>query len=191
MKKHGKIWFEGLKKFIADCRVRLPIVAREELSVEEEAQCQIVGGSLITWLEKWAPRLVQERAMLAKIQNWEIDPFLIFASNQPGLAAAREILEKGPESVAFLFPDEFADWLSGNPDPGYRWHVHTWSFFAPLDVDTAKKATRYPIGPGESYWLHREGTMFGPLCGRGGDHLWKWDGQTSELLEECINQWVS
>jgi len=43
--------------------------------------------------------------------------------------------------------------------------------------------------PGESYWLHKEGTMYGELFGRGGSHLWKWDGSEPTLLEECFEQW--
>ena len=55
----------------------------------------------------------------------------------------------------------------------------------------AKKVENYPIGSGESYWLHKEGTMCGESFGRGGDHLWKWNGSQPVLLEESINQWVS
>ena len=78
-----------------------------------------------------------------------------------------------------------------HPDSDFRWHVHTWSFFAPLDADTAKKAEKFQLSAGESLRLHKEGTMCGKLFGRGGDHLWKWNGQELELLEECVNIWVS
>ena len=129
--------------------------------------------------------------MLAEFQNCEKDPIIVFTSERPGLVAAREILRKGPANIAFLYPDEFTAWLNNHPGPDYLWHIHTWFFFAPVDVETAKKAEKYLCSEGESFWLHKEGTMCGQLFGRGGDHLWKWNGREPKLLEECVNQWVS
>jgi hypothetical protein len=180
-----------LRRFVSKCRARRPVVDREDLSAFEEIQCRIIGGSLIAWLREHGPRLVQERAVLAESQNCEKDPIIVFTSERPGLVAAREILRKGPANIAFLYPDEFSDWLIDHPDPEYRWHIHTWSFFAPVDADTAKKAKKHPCSEGEFLWLHKEGTMCGHLFGRGGDHLWKWNGREPELLEEAVNQWVS
>ena len=191
MKEEGQNWFRALANFIAACRTKRPIISRDSLTAEAEWQCRIIGGSLIAWLEKHGPPLLQERAFLATLQNWEKDPFIVFTSEQPGLVAAREILEEGPATIAFLYPAEFALWLKKKPDADYQWHVHTWSYFAPLDEETRKKTEKFPLSEGESYWLHKEGTMCGQLFGRGGDHLWKWDGQEPVLLEECINQWVS
>jgi len=115
----------------------------------------------------------------------------VFTSTEPGLVAAREILEEGYDTISFLYPEEFTEWLAVNPDPDYRWHVQTWSYFTSVDAVTIEKTKKYPLGDGESYWLHREGTMCGKLFGRGGDHLWKWNGTEPVLLEECINQWIS
>ena len=191
MKTEGTKWFKDLKAYIAECHVRRPIMDRDNLSAAEELQCQIIGGSLNSWLRKYGPPLLQERAMLCDVGGWEKDPFVVFTSEQPGLVAAREILEDDPGTIAWLNPTEFEDWNQIQPDKDYKWHVHRWSFFAPMDPETKKKAELYPLVAGESYWLHKEGTMCGPLFGRGGDHLWKWDGREPVLLQECINQWVS
>jgi hypothetical protein len=191
MKDEGKKWFEGLRRFADECRKKAPLAERTSLSPAEEVQCRIIGGSLIGWLQKFGPRLLQERAVLATLQDWEKDPFVVFTSEQPGLVAANEILEESPPTIAFLYPDEFTRWTRRHPDTDYRWHVHTWSFFAALDADTAQRAAKHPLAAGETYWLHKEGTMCGPLFGRGGDHLWKWDGSEPALIEECFNQWVT
>jgi hypothetical protein len=191
MKTQGQKWFAGLKRFVGECRSNRPIVARETLPAIEEMQCRIIGGSLMTWLQDYGPRLIQERAMHAKLEGWEKDPFVVFTSEQPGLVAAREIIGEGPPIIAFLYPTEFTEWLTAHPDPEYHWHVHTWSFFATVDDESAKKTRGYPVGPGESLWLHKEGARCGQLFGRGGDHLWKWTGRSLELLEEGLNQWVS
>ena len=191
LKAEGRKWFDGLRRFVSECRARRPVVDREDLSAFEEIQCRIIGGSLIAWLREHGPRLVHERAVLAEFQNCETDPIIVFTSGQPGLVAVREILRKGPANIVSLFPNEFSDWLNDHPDPDYRWHIHTWSCFEPVDADTAKKAKKYPCSEGESLWLHKEGTTCGHLFGRGGDHLWKWNGREPKLLEEGMNQWVS
>jgi hypothetical protein len=127
----------------------------------------------------------------AELQNFEKDPYIVFTSDSSGLVAAREILSKGPANIVFMYPDEFTEWLKKNPDSDYRWHIHTWSFFGPVDEETEKEAEKYQCSEGESLWLHKEGTMCGNLFGRGGDHLWKWNGRDAELLEEGMNQWIA
>jgi hypothetical protein len=191
MNEQGTKWFDGLRAFLAECRDQRPLIARKDLSAAEERQCRIIGGSLIRWLQNYGPSLLEERAMLADFENWEKDPCIVFTSEQPGVVAANEILKASPPTIVFLYPDEFTRWTESHPDPEYRWHVHTWSFFAPLDPMTGQRAARYPLAAGETYWLHKEGTMCGPLFGRGGDHLWKWDGENATLLEEGFNQWIS
>jgi len=191
MKEQGTKWFDELKAYTAECRKHRPLTLRDDLSVCEEMQCRIIGGSLIGWLQEYGPRLLQERAVLSDFEGWEKDPFVVFTSEQPGLVAANEILEETPPTITCLYSDEFAEWTKTHPDEGYCWHIHTWSFFMAPDADEIKAAARYPLVEGETYWLHKEGTVCGPLFGRGGDHLWKWNGEEPKLLEECFNQWVS
>lgn len=192
MNAEGQNWFNGLKRFAGECRAKRPVVSRDDLTVAEEMQCRIIGGSLIAWLQNYGPLLIQERAMLlAPYKDMEKDPFIVFTSEQPGLAAGREILGEDHATIVSLYPAEFTEWLLKHPDPEYRWHVHTSSFFTDVDAETAKKAEKYTVSPGETLWLHKEGTVCGELFARGGDHLWKWDGHEPKLLEECVNQWVS
>lgn len=192
MTAEGLDWFDDLLLDIRDFRRDRPLASRDALSPEEEMQCRIIGGNLISWLEQHGPLLMQQRSMLAKLNDcWEEPPFVVFTSNQPGLVAATEIIRGMRHQIACLFPEEFSSWLKKHPDPDNRWHVHTWSYFTPLDKEIVKLAKAYPIAPGECYWLHKEGSQCGNLFGRGGDHLWKWDGHEAVLLEEGIRQWVS
>ncbi len=118
MKTEGKKWFAGLRTFIGECREKCPIVERAVLSAEDENQCQIIGGSLLAWLQKHGPPLIQERAVLSKLQKWEKDPFIVFTSEQTGLVAAKEILGEERANIAFLAPFEFSEWLKFTlPDP--------------------------------------------------------------------------
>ena len=170
MNEQGTEWFEKLKAFLIECRDKRPLITRNDLQTVEEMQCRIIGGSLIGWLKEHGPNLLQERAMLAGLEDMEKDPFIVFTSEQPGLIAANEILSGGQSTIVFLYHDEYSAWLESNPDTNYQWHIHTWSFFAPLDPTTVQRAKKYPLTAGEAYWLHKEGTMCGPLFGRGGDH---------------------
>ncbi len=207
MKPQGQDWFNCLRRHIAERRAEDPLPNRNDLTSEQELQCQIIGGNFIAWLDECGPALLLERSVLPNRVGWEKDPFIVFTSSAPGLVAAQEILEDGPDIIVYLYHQEFTDWLKGNADDKYRWHIHTWSFFAPLSAETEmpldsetemlldpeaeKKAQRYPLASGESLRLHREGTMCGESFGRGGDHLWKWNGEELTLLEECFRQWVS
>ena len=191
MSKQKIEWFNGLKQFIGECRKKHPIASRDELKVEDEMQCQVIGGNLIAWLEDYGPCLLKERSFLAGIKGWEKDPFIVFTSTEPGLVAANEILKKGPDDIAVLYPKEFTEWLEKNPDTDYLWHIHMWSCFVVPDTVTEEKTNKYTLAQGESYRLHKEGTICGPLFGKGGEHLWKWNCRELILLRECINQWVS
>jgi hypothetical protein len=191
MKSEQAHWMTGLRKYVDVCRIKNPVINRCDLSVEQEMQCRIIGGGLISWLNKYGPAFLQERAVLSSLMNVSKDPILVFTSTVPGMVAAREILADASESVVALFAEELIDWLTTNPDPEYRYYVHMWSFFANPDDEILSKAGDYPIGDGECYWLHKEGTMCGLLFGRGGDHLWKWDGKEATLLEEGVKCWVS
>ena len=62
MLKQKTEWFNGLKRFIGECRAKHPIASRGELKVEEEMQCQVIGGNFIAWLEDYGPCLLKERS---------------------------------------------------------------------------------------------------------------------------------
>ncbi len=192
MNEAGRRWFERLKNQIGEHRSVRPIIDRQSLSTAEEMQCRIIGGSLIRWLTDYGPELLQERCVLSELMDVEEDPYIIFTSTAPGLVAAGEILQDGPSHIVFLYIEEFDEWLRREPDRDYRWHVHFWSYFDEnLNEEISKKAKQYQLKENEQYWLHKEGTRLGPLFGRGADHLWRWNGSEAELLEECIDHWIS
>jgi hypothetical protein len=167
--------------------------SRDELSPAEEWQCRIVGSSLLNWLRKIGPRFLQERAVLAKLLEIDREPFIVFTSDIPGLVAAQQILGTDHERVGFLLQDELDSFLRQVEDPDYRWRVHVWSVFRKVVAPAfeAEARAKYPIPDGCSYWQHSEGTMWAVNAGRGVDHLWRWNGQNPELLEEALPHWVT
>lgn len=185
-------WSQELREFIADCRRTRPLRPRADLREDEERQCRIIGRGFISWLNEYGPHLLRERAILADSENWDKDPIVVFTSEESGLVAANEILDGDLSKILYLYPDELKSWHALRPDKEYLYHVHTWSCFIPLGKDVLREARKkYPISKHESYWLHDEGTICGQNFGRGGSHLWKWDGEKPKLLEEAISQWVS
>jgi hypothetical protein len=193
MEQEGQNWFTQLNASIEQLRKENPLSARDQLNDSEEWQCKIVGSSLLNWLENVGPNFLQERSVFCKVREIEPDPFLVFTSNTPGLVAAREIVGEDNERIVFLDDSEFDDWLKDHPDKSYRWHVHVWSYFRDsLESEFHQKAEEeYPISEESSYWQHSEGTMWADLAGRGVDHLWRWDGNGPELLEEAFTNWVT
>jgi len=66
MNKEGRNWFHRLGQFNRKCRAEHPIVDWEGLWAMEEMESQIIGASLLTWLERPGPRVLQDQAMFAK-----------------------------------------------------------------------------------------------------------------------------
>lgn len=185
-------WLDGLSRYIEHCRQETPLPNRSDLTESDECQCSIVGSSILNWLRRYGPAFLRERQVLAPMLDISPDPAIVFTSNIPGLVAANIVFEGCPEEYVFLSESELQPWLEEHPDDEYRWHVNFWSAFRDMTTEMIEAAEKkYPLPSGSSYWLHREGTMWGKLAGRGVDHLWQWDGQTPVLLEEAFMSWVS
>ena len=186
-------WFGNLRQEVSGFRERIPLPPATNLSDAHEWQRRIIGGSLIAWLERHGPAILRERQVLHKLMDVDPTPGIVFTSNIPGLLAAQEIIEVDSQEIIYLHEKEFQDWLKKNPDPEFKWHVHFWSFFRdPVDKKFASKYKKaYPLNKELFYWQHSEGTMWGALAGRGGDHLWQWDGVEPKLLEEGFQSWIS
>jgi hypothetical protein len=191
MDADGNRWFEGLQAFAAAEHGAHPVPCRDTLPLKARWERRIVGAGFCHWLKHDAPGYQRERACFAGLKGWERDPYVVFTSSDAGLAAAREILGDTPDRVACLRPRELERWLAQAPDPEYRWHIHTWSYFARPDREMMRIASRYPLAGGESFWMHREGTFCGRLMGQGADHLWKWDGKEPVLLDGATRERVS
>jgi len=170
-----------------------PLPARATLSAADDMRCQITGDTLLDWLRKYGPPMLQEREVLRDSFEVETDPAIVFISTIPGLVAGLQILGVKQERVFFSTPERFASFLKRYPDDTNRWHVtYECYFFTPEEPkDLALAKQKYPLQPGEEYWLHREVSTLAPLFVRGGEHLWKWDGKTPVLLEEAFTSYFA
>jgi hypothetical protein len=186
-------WTSRLRTYAAEHRAAVPLPDRDALTDAQEWHCRLVGGTILAWLRQHGPRFLEERVVMCKLLGIDRDPTIVFTSDVPGLIAAREIVGPDHERVVYLLEDEFAAAPPRVTDPEYKHHVHFWSFFRPeLEPGFAAQArAKHPIPAGCSYWQHSEGTMWAVRAGRGVDHLWRWDGDKPELLEEAMSHWVS
>lgn len=190
----GQAWTDELRAHIATLREEKPLPDRAVLDAAEERQCQVMGGTLLTWLRKIGPAFLQERQAMSGTLGIEPEALIVFTSTIPGLVAARQIIPADNQAILYLEHDEFAGWTRQHPDDEYRWHVHFWSLYraTPDQEFLARAQERYPLEQAtETYWQHSEGTMWAKNVGRGVDHLWKWDGNEPQLLEEAFYHWVT
>lgn len=189
----GKDWQAALEVRMIHEYIANPLPPREELSALEEYQCRIVGGTLVSWLQTHSRPLLREREFLKDIRQLERDPLIVFISDKPGLIAARQILEGAPFPIVYLSQETFDAFIEQDPDETFCWHVVFTSYFhqnADGDTQSAMHAT-HQLQPGEEFWLHREVSTLAPLFARGGEHLWKWDGEKMSLVEEAFSTWIS
>ncbi|RBP37326.1 hypothetical protein DES53_11464 [Roseimicrobium gellanilyticum] len=190
--KQGEVWRQALRKVFDTEIATMDLPERSNLSPADAEQCRILGRTLIQWLEGHGPLMLQERAFIEETLHEPTEPDIIFVSSTPGLVAARQILNPKPERVFYFPADRFDAFCEAHPDPEFYWHVTYQSDFPELDAEEIERAKKeHPIEPAEKYWLHREATTMGPLFGRGGNHLWKWDGTRQKLLQEGFSSWIS
>jgi len=182
-------WENQLRTYVAQCRAAEPLPERADINPAEEWQCQIVGGTILSWLREHGPHFLEQRSVLGTLLDVDDDPAIVFTSNMPGLIAAREILGPDHERVICLLEREFAGSPAQLADPSFKHYLHFWSYFrSELDPQLADEAkAKYPLPPECRYWQHTEGTLWADNAGQEVDHLWCWDGHQPKLLEEAMS----
>lgn len=185
-------WRTQLSAFVARCRARKPIPARETLSLAEEHQCRIIGGALIDWLQDHGPAFIQARNAHARVMPLTFktvgpSPTIVLVLDRPGLVAANEILESKPPNIFLLTQQQYHRFTKKHPDDTFDLHIlHKSRFVAgPTQLDA------FPLRKGEEFWLHEERTILGRHFGRGGSHLWSWNGHEPTLAQEGFGTWIS
>jgi hypothetical protein len=187
----GQEWFTALKAYVDAMRARRPLPAMATLGAADEARCRLEGGTLLAFLERAGPQLLQERGLLSHLEQREREPFIIVLSGTTGLVAAQEIIGES-DRIVWLKPSELKRFTNKSADDDFKWHVRFVNEIKPAGAKVASSAARkYPLNGGEAYWIHHEEAVMGPLFVRGAEHLLKWDGSRVSVLEECFGQWMS
>jgi len=178
-----------LLSFANKRREECPINDPEDLT-EQDSHRRIIGGSLMTWLDRRLPDVVAERHTL-RILEFDPKPIVIFETTPPGVVAAREIVGESRENFVCLLRKEFEHWERHHRDDGFKFYIHYWSYFDYPAPDCVKKLTKaYPSVPVDQLRLHRTGDTRHPNCGVFADHLWQWTGKDMKLLLEAYSNGI-
>jgi hypothetical protein len=183
-------WQAELKSFSQELYRSQPLPPRESLTPEEEWQCRIIGGDLIGWHQYALPHIMNERNAL-RICNFDPQPVQVFTSTIPGLVAAHVILtdlgEQAPD-IIYLPHDTFTAWCQEH-SLSRTAYIHQWSYFEPLYNESLVEASqKYETIPPQDFRLHTSGDLWGENCGTEQSHLWRWNGQEMELVQEAFVQ---
>ena len=184
-------WLTELRRYARLSLEKDPLPAKDRLSPIEAAWSRIVGATLATSLQCHAPSIAKMRSKLARMMpNLELDanPLVVCTSARAGLVAMREILGE-TEGPFLLMPTRWYEkWTDSHPDEGFRWHIHYWSGVLPVRHPRGllESARRKSLPSGSSWWIHHEGILWGPQCGKELHHLWEWDGSECRLLHESF-----
>jgi hypothetical protein len=183
-------WQAKLKAFSQELYRSQLLPPRDTLAPEAEWQCRIIGGDLIGWQQYALPHIMNERNAL-RIGNFDPHPVQVFTSTIPGLVAACEILNHIGESapdIIYLPHDSFMTWCREH-SLSRSAYIHQWSYFQPPSDDALAKASeKYETIPPQEFRLHTSGDLWGENCGTEQSHLWRWNGQEMELIEEAFMQ---
>jgi len=190
MQPQTRDWLEGLRGWAAAERQRRP-----QPPAWPPAERAVLAAALVTWLDTEAPSLLAERAADGA---GDPDPAVVITTGPAGLAALEEILGRDDplcgqwrERSVCVTEREYRLWCIRHPDPEHQRHVNHWSWIKTRVPEERWPAfARWPLGPGEAYWLHRTGTTGAGrerrLC-----HLWKWTGAAAVLLKPAIDEGVT
>ena len=160
---------------------------RDSLSDEEEWQCRIIGGEFISWYQSRLTHILKER-MVLRVMNFDPEPLIVFTTDPPGLVAAQSIMPEPSEDFISLLHTEFGEWERQHAVDEFTFHVHHWSYFRGLDQELLSQASEaYPSVRIDEFRIHSSGDLWGKSCGIFGDHLWQWNGEKMELLEDAYS----
>ncbi len=192
-------WLLGLRDFAAERRDQKPARPPAVDPAASAAERSILGATLATRLAEIdtirAARCSRQSAALPDpAADPDADPALVLTTSPVGIDAAEQLLaSKGDlaaivgDRLAAVTELEYRLWCIRHPDEGHLLHVNLWNW-----VKTRVPRQRWgefaahPLGPGESYWLHRTGLAGAGRLDRRDCHLWKWNGRHAALLQPFV-----
>jgi len=192
-------WLDGLRDHA--------VAARRDTRTDERpaamiaAERAVLAAHLAVWLDTELPGLLAERAVesaavgLRPDAEMDAEPALVLTTTAAGLAAAADLLGRDDplmrqwrERFACVTELEYRRFCMRYPDHDYRLHIAHWSWMKTRVPPQRWPAfARWPLGPGDTYWLHRTGTA-GAGRERRSSHLWKWNGTTAAILRPFIDE---
>lgn len=190
-------WLDGLREFAATHRERKPLAVVTGDSPIQHAERAILATDLSTRLSTLGD-LLAARATAARPDGLgaDSDPAIVITTSPIGISVVGELLgspthglQPLASSVVAVTELEYRLWCIRQPDDASRLHVNLWSWVkTSVPEQRWPEFARYPLGPGEAYWLHRTGVSGAGSADARHCHLWKWNGRDAALLEAFIRE---
>jgi len=182
-------WLAGLVAFAAAHRHSRPERPAADAAAVG-AERAILGASL-------AGRLAEidaARSARRRPGGPAAEPVLVVTTSAVGIEAVAGLLATEPafaavagDRVAPVTELEYRLWCIRNPDPDHALHLNVWSWLKTrVPPRRWHEFAAFPLGEGETYWLHREGLAGAGPLDRRASHLWKWNGRHAALLEAFV-----
>jgi len=185
-------WLDGLRDFVKAERIAKPPRPIATTPAATAAERSIIGGSLTTRLAE----LDALREARRSLPPGDPDPAIVITTSAIGCAAIAELLASVPE-LAALARDrveavtelEYRLWCIRSPDDAFLLHLNLWTWIkTSVPEQRHTEFAKWPLGPGECYWLHREGCAGAAAFDRRSCHLWKWNGRQAALLRAFVTE---
>ena len=182
-------WLDEVRDFALEERGALAIPNGHQLSPLLGWQRKVTGGVLLQFLE-----FIQSDAPYEHFDELDDYPIhervFLFITDLPGAVAGDEIVQSDSDRVFTILKDEWRAWLSDperDDDEQFERHYEFWSVWH-QDLHSEWQLEELE---GAEYWVHEEGFALADGAGRGAQHLWVWDGEEMEKVEEEMTSWVS
>lgn len=190
MNSDASEWRDRLRDFALEHRGDLEIPDGHDLEGLKNWQRRVTGGVLLQFLDFVQSGKVYEHFDTALDDRPLHERLFLFITDLPGAVAAGELIQSDSEQALWILKEEWSAWLSDpatDDDETYDRHYEFWSVWhqnlqADWDVEDLD---------GVDYWVHEEGFALADRAGRGAQHLWTWDGEEMEKVEEAITSWSS
>lgn len=182
-------WLAGLVAFAAEQRQRRPASPEADAAVAG-AERAIIGASLAGRLADFDAARSARRCPGGPAA----EPVVVVTTSAVGIEAVGGLLATEPafaavvgDRLAPVTELEYRLWCIRHPDPENRLHLNVWSWVK-TEVPPKRwhEFAAFPLGEGETYWLHREGLAGAGALDRRASHLWKWNGRHAALLKAFI-----
>lgn len=197
MNADTQAWLDGLREFAAAQRERRPLATVAADNPAQHAERAILAAEVSMRLATVGD-LLAARGMAARPegQRAEVDPAIVITTSPIGIAVVAELLGSQlhglrplARCVAAVTELEYRLWCIRQPDDAFRLHVNLWSWVKTnVPEQRWPEFSRYPLGHGEAYWLHRTGVSGAGTADARQCHLWKWNGRHAALLQAFIRE---
>jgi hypothetical protein len=184
------LWLKELRQFALDQRANVTVPDGHGLEPRQNWKRRVSGGVLLQFLDFVQSGNAEEHFGPALEERPLHDRIFLFITDLAGAVAGQELLQQETDHVFCILKSEWSAWLSEadtDHDEDFDQHYEFWSVWhqdihSQWDVDELE---------GVEYWVHEEGFALADKAGRGAQHLWKWDGEEMQKLEEAVTSWSS